>query len=66
MKKETSKKTITSVQKELDELIEIAASAVNGYEKYLLDELNYSNLAKIMTNLRDHLPRGVTGSNSKK
>ena len=62
MKNKTTKKTIASVQKELDELREVASSAVNGYEKYLLDELNYANLAKIMTNLHDHLPSGVTGS----
>jgi hypothetical protein len=53
------------IQKELDELREVAASAVNGYEKYLLDELNYSNLARIMSNLRHHLPMGATGSNEK-
>jgi len=58
-------KDVKVVQKQLDELIEVAKSAVIGYEKYLLDDLNYSNLAKIMTNLREHLPMGVTGSNEK-
>ena len=58
-------KYVKVVQKQLDELIEVAKSAVIGYEKYLLDDLNYSNLAKIMTNLREHLPMGVTGSNEK-
>jgi len=58
-------KDVMVVQKQLDELIEVAKSAVIGYEKYLLDDLNYSNLAKIMTNLREHLPMGVTGSNEK-
>ena len=62
MKKKATKKTTTSVQKELDELREIALSAVKGYERYLMDELNYANLAKIMTNLREHLPpQGSTG-----
>jgi hypothetical protein len=56
MKKKATKKTITSVQKELDLLRAVAGAAVKGYEKYLLDELNYDNLAKIMKNLRDHLP----------
>ena len=58
-------KDVRVVQKQLDELIEVARSAVNGYEKYLLDDLNYSNLAKIMTNLREHLPMGTTGSTEK-
>ena len=58
-------KDVKVVQKQLDELIEVAKSAVIGYEKYLLDDLNYSNLAKIMTNLREHLPMGVTDSNEK-
>ena len=60
MKKKATKKTITSVQKELDLLRSVAGSAVKGYEKYLLDELNYDNLAKIMKNLRDHLPADAT------
>jgi hypothetical protein len=55
------KATISTVQKQLDDLCEVAESAVNGYEKYLLDEINYMTLAKIMTNLRDHIPKGMTG-----
>ena len=54
------------VQKQLNELIEIAESAVVGYEKYLLDKINYNDLARIMTNLRHHLPFGVTGPDEKK
>lgn len=54
-------RTIEQVQRELNELRELAEAAVDGYEKYLLDELNYSNLARIMTELRNHLPMGVTG-----
>ena len=59
------KKTITNVQKELDELRVVALGAVNGYEKYLLDEINYATLARIMTNLQEHLPKGTTGSDKK-
>ena len=55
------KKTLQEVQKELDELAKISLSAVDGYEKYLIDKLNYLELAKIMTNLRKHLPEGTTG-----
>ncbi len=65
MAKKATKKTITSVQKELDDLVKVSKSAVDGYEKYLLDELNYSSLARIMTNLRDYLTMGATGSNEK-
>jgi phosphoribosyl-dephospho-CoA transferase len=62
MKKKIDKK---NTDKELEELIEVAKSAVVGYEKYLLDKINYNDLARIMTNLREHLPFGVTGANKK-
>jgi len=65
MAKNSKKKTVEELQEELNELREVAASAVEGYEKYLLDELNYSNLAKIMSNLRKHLPMDASGSNEK-
>ena len=55
------KKTLQEVQKELDELAKISLSAVDGYERYLLDKLNFLELAKIMKNLRKHLPEGTTG-----
>ena len=55
------KKTLQEVQKELDELASISLSAVVGYERYLLDKLNYLELARIMTNLKKHLPEGTTG-----
>lgn len=55
MKKKETKSTI---QKELDELRELATSAVRGYENYLKDEINYQTLAKIMKKLHDHLPIG--------
>ena len=40
------------------QLISAADTAVKSYEKYLLDELDYSDLAKIMVDLRDILPEG--------
>ena len=54
----------------VDNLVEAAESAVIGYEKYLKDELNYRELARIMKQLRGYLPignfsgvSGVTGPN---
>ena len=52
-------------EKQLKELIEVSKSAVIGYEKYLKYEINYQDLARIMTNLRKYLPMGATGSNEK-
>ena len=53
----------------VSDLVELAESAVVGYEKYLKDELNYRELARIMKRLRGHLPigefSGVTGPNKK-
>ena len=40
----------------LEELISAAEAAVIGYEKYLLDKLDYNQLAVIMTELRELLP----------
>ena len=60
-----NRKTTTEVQKQLEELIEVSKSAVDGYERYLLDEINYNDLARIMANLRKYLPMGATGSNKK-
>ena len=59
------KKTTKDIKKQLEELVEVSQSAVDGYERYLLDEINYNDLARIMANLRKHLPMGVTGSNEK-
>ena len=53
-----------SIQDEwLNDLVDAAESAVIGYEKYLKDELNYLELARIMKNLRSFLPiaTGFTG-----
>ena len=53
----------------VNDLVEVAEAAVVGYEKYLKDELNYRELARIMKQLRGHLPignfAGITGSNKK-
>ena len=37
-------------------LINAADSVVKGYEKYLLDQMDYIELAKRMTDLRELLP----------
>ncbi len=53
----------------VSDLVEAAEAVVVGYEKYLKDELNYRELARIMKQLRGHLPignfSGVTGSSEK-
>ena len=56
-----NKRTKSDIQEQLDELAKVSLSAVIGYEKYLLDEFNYKELAIIMTNLRKHIPKGITG-----
>ena len=38
---------------ELDTLLYEARKAVTGYEKYLLDQMDWRQLAKIMTALRE-------------
>lgn len=40
----------------LNEFVEAAETTVIGYEKYLKDELNHVELAKIMNVLRQYLP----------
>jgi len=42
--------------KYVEDLIDAAEDAVVGYEKYLLDKLDYSELAGIMKTLRELLP----------
>ena len=60
-------KNIPQQNEWVSELVDAAESAVIGYEKYLKDELNYQDLARIMKNLRSYLPignfSGTTGSN---
>ena len=46
-------------EKWLKQLIETSEVVVKGYEKYLLDELNYNELAKLMTRLRKLLPMSI-------
>jgi len=41
-------------------LIDAAKDVVDGYEKYLLDEIDYTDLAHLMVELRELLPRGCT------
>lgn len=41
------------------DLIDAAESAVIGYEKYLLDEISYKQLAKLMAQLRSLLPMNL-------
>lgn len=41
-------------------LLELSADAVISYEKYLLDQLNHKELAKIMKTLRDHIDKKKT------
>ena len=52
------KKKTTKLMTDLweNELIERATIAVDAYEKYLLDKVNYTELAKIMQELRNALP----------
>lgn len=52
------KKKTTKVMTDLweNELIERATIAVDAYERYLLDKVNYTELAKIMQELRNALP----------
>ena len=46
-------------------LVDASENAVKGYEQYLLDKINYSDLAKIMTELRDLLPFGCKETKDK-
>tara|TARA_R100001591_G_scaffold110213_1_gene120971 strand:- start:86 stop:310 length:225 start_codon:yes stop_codon:yes gene_type:complete len=39
-----------------EELIAAAESVVIGYEKYLMNKIDYKDLARIMTQLRELLP----------
>jgi|TARA_R110000851_G_scaffold99997_3_gene215410 hypothetical protein len=43
----------------LKQLVETSEIVVKGYEKYLLNELNYDELAKLMTRLRKLLPMSI-------
>jgi len=41
------------------DLIDAGESAVKGYEKYLLNEIDYAELAKVMMMLRELLPMNI-------
>ena len=55
-KTKMAKKVDQSGEFYLDELINASQAAVIGYEKYLMDRLDYKELAAIMGKLRDLLP----------
>ena len=56
-KKKTTKKDLWEDEpKVVEEIIKRAKKAVDAYEKYLLDKMNYNELAKIMQELRSVLP----------
>ena len=40
----------------LADLIEIGESVVIAYEKYLMDQISYKDLARVMLLLRENLP----------
>ena len=46
-------------------LVEASKKSVDCYEKYLLDQIDYKELAKVMTELRDILPIGCKNDNKK-
>ena len=48
------------------DLVEAAEDAVLGYEQYLLDKVNYRELAQIMTKLKSLLPDDDTPKKAKK
>lgn len=41
---------------QFEKLIECSIDAVKGYEDYLLDRINYNQLAKIMKKLHNAIP----------
>ena len=50
------KNNYTENQTWVTDLVDVAESVVIGYEKYLLEELSYKQLAKLMAQLRSLLP----------
>tara|TARA_R110002020_G_scaffold470011_1_gene695479 strand:+ start:196 stop:414 length:219 start_codon:yes stop_codon:yes gene_type:complete len=61
MAKKKTKKWIEPEDKSkwLEDLIEAGEGVVKGYEKYLLNQINYNDLAKIMKNLSELLPMDI-------
>jgi hypothetical protein len=43
----------------LADLVEAGEAVVKGYEKYLLNRIDYTQLAKLMTSLRNLLPMDI-------
>jgi len=43
----------------LADLVEAGEAVVKGYEQYLLNRIDYTQLAKLMTNLRNLLPMDI-------
>ncbi len=41
------------------DLIDAGEAAIIGYEKYLMNRLDYNQLAKLMLNLRELLPMSI-------
>jgi|TARA_R110000824_G_scaffold136788_3_gene300498 hypothetical protein len=41
-------------EKYVRELVDLVYSTIEGYEKYLLDEIKHSDLSRIMISLREH------------
>lgn len=54
--KKENKKNLTP-NNWVEELVSTSKNAVIGYEKYLLDEINYNELAKLITKLRKVLEK---------
>jgi hypothetical protein len=43
--------------------LELSADAVISYEKYLLDQMNHKDLAKVMKTLRTHIEKKSSNRN---
>tara|TARA_R100000005_G_C4879383_1_gene131799 strand:- start:279 stop:461 length:183 start_codon:yes stop_codon:yes gene_type:complete len=42
-------------EKYTQELIDLVYSTIEGYEKYLLDQISHGDLSRIMVALKDHV-----------
>lgn len=43
----------------LSDLVDAGEAVVKAYEKYLLNQIDYTGLARVMTNLRNLLPMDI-------
>ena len=57
-KKPTNSKRTPKQSEWVLRLVDSAEKVVKGYEQYLLDRVNYDELAKLMKDLRELLPDG--------